>query len=1356
MYFTYRKNRNYALLIFTLTIVISFISIPFNLSFNQNANSSYSSNNIEENNQLDYPITQDLSLENQYSGIGTEWNVTHYANRTDVNLPVSFINGSYGLANIPLGGVWEGYKIETEIHDLYDTRNWCNGTFEFGGDDNDDSAGDDDSTDPRISQNQFQNWTFHTTDIESPPAPGWANFTNPMSGNYLDNTYVNTSNHNCIELRIDAKDVYGDESEWGYNEGDKCWWSTLFTIDRGKVIDSELQFDVKVNQAMDQNALRLAFHLNNEKLYSINSYTLKQQCGGAWKTYRIPQRIWENISNIFSNPVNTSALILNISLEYSSYHTQWAGSYSVRYQQIFIDNVKLITMAEARPSQINLKMNNTEVNDLNWGKGSVKIEGNWKNPKVYANYSSYDTWGLGDYNVSLSSDLNLFAIKNTPDTTYETNFESNGTYFSVDNESIVNWEAYVDFAVLNGYIENEMRLSFPADLNITGIYEPQDPNTNRLKECDNLTSGLLIIPVSNISSTPNGYWTFKGISPNYCENIGIYNNNTGSWIANNTFLSGEYINITAKIIDSPIINGYKESTKAYLSIRFPNGSIWDAQSKYKSPDSNGNIFFDIIQVPNAPPYYEVGEYEVIITWNNSYSSFNLNEAGIISSRFYIIHESKLEPDQGIYYYEKVIDNGIKNIKVTFNDKNDDTAIENAQVYTYFNAKMLNFSEISPGFYLLEFNATEAQAGNNTLSIYANSTYYLNNQINITLDVFKETVLSLNTTFISCKWNQNFTFEFNYTEKNTGNGINTLPQYNWIGPSYIIQTAIGEYSLTCNTSYYKVNQLHSIILNLDEDSYESQTALINIQLLERDTHLEVYVNGTRSSDFIFYNLSIGMDVNFTVIYTDNLTVENIKLSTVKLIGSNFSKQFFIHPIFNQYNLTLSAEELGLGAKFLTVSAQKSNYTSLSEAVNLVINKRASNIELFINGTITNENEKYLAQVGEYINITVTFKDLLNNTHLTNANITLLGQGGLTENNPLEYYNIIIYTNDLDQKINIFTLLAQKNGYEVNTFPFIIEIVDRNTELKVFVNGIETQFIDIPIGKDVNITIKYLDNQTKTHIINATVQLFGEGFNFNLTENSTLEQYTYIIDKDALDIKDWFLTIYSNKLYYQPHSPTLKITIRKIKIELETGLEENTLNIHPGSSYTLKITLINKDFGGTVKNARLIYTWAFGQGELTDLDNDGIYETNFENIPEGVFTVSITIYAGANYEFKRYEFTINSVRPAEEALLIQILIICAISASLALTSYLIAYQKVLKYPKPVRKIRKYKNNIKSKKILEKIEIINREESFMMLYAKHLGKIGKELNTSIKEKETISVKQPLRPLIKDPAKKGGDGSL
>ena len=58
------------------------------------------------------------------------------------------------------------------------------------------------------------------------------------------------------------------------------------------------------------------------------------------------------------------------------------------------------------------------------------------------------------------------------------------------------------------------------------------------------------------------------------------------------------------------------------------------------------------------------------------------------------------------------------------------------------------------------------------------------------------------------------------------------------------------------------------------------------------------------------------------------------------------------------------------------------------------------------------------------------------------------------------------------------------------------------------------------------------------------------------------------------------------------------------------------------------------------------------------------------------------------------TLTIIRPPEELLYVIIALVSTIVAAVALVGYLILYMRVLKYPKPVRKVRKYRRTLKSK--------------------------------------------------------------
>ncbi len=1192
--------------ILILLLILDFSKLSFDSLIHTNAK------NIQKDDfNLENMLNgQDLSFDNIHSGIGAPWNLTHLANRTDYDLLVSFTEGDYGMVDIPLGSGWKGYKMSAEIEGLVDERNWNNATFNYGADDGTANAGENDTT---WIHNNYQNWTFEYNDT------GLG--TNPMSGNYLSNI----GGHDCLELRMD------DDEEvvppWStYDPDDKCWWSSSLQIPRGKMIDSSLKFDLYPNHLAQFNSWAFSIYLNAKRVYSIGTYTLLQYGVNTWHSFTIPQNIWTNSSNIFPNePLNNSLLDINLVLECVG-GGNFSGFLNDDYQRIYVDNVELIVEAEVLPSYIELNMNQTIVQDIDWGRGTVEIEGDWESTNIFANFSSTDVGELGNYDINLRSNLNLYGIKNAPETNYETYADSLGTIFSVNNVSSVNWESYGFIAIPTGYSESEMLLEFPTDVVITAVFEPENPSSNILILCDNSISGRLVIPVDIISTNPDGFWKFEAISPNYCEDLTIFNNATGTWVRNDNFLSGDYINITAKITNSLEVSSYIQNTKAFLQIRFPNGTLWSGQSQFASVDSSGYVQFNAFQIPSVPPNYEVGEYEAIITWNNSYSLYGLNETGIIYKKFSVRHDSELIPD--ISFYEDIIDGSVLNLRVSFNDLENFDAIENAIIYTYnftHPSIIQYFNEISPGYYFLEFNVTGApNAGNNTLTIYANSPAFVSSEANITISIIKNTILTVdNDYFTGVPFEQNFTIQFNYTEIYSGIGIETNNlSTNWAGEQHFVMVTQGVYTLTCNASGpgYQPDKLYSMIITVKANMYQPQSIPIRIFITEKASFLELFINGTEKYEDDVVSIEFWQKLNITVTYKD-ASSNHLGGATIKLAGGGLSESFVENPILGQYSFLLNASELGLGIDYLSIFANLTNY------------------------------------------------------------------------NP-------------------------------KSIRFITEVTERRTLLEIYLNGINMTIdpsTDIAIGKLLNITVRYTD-LGGNHIENATVTLFGAISN-SLTEDKTLKQYSYTFNSSILDIGIRIIAISAEKENYILQTNDLRIDIRRIYTNITTEDGISKISVHPGDAITIKVVLYDLDFGGTIKGAIVSYSGALGQGFLVDPDNDGIYEIVFENIPEGTIKIIITAYYGDNYEFENYEITVSAITPAEEALLILIMIIAITSAAIIIGGYIYAYQKYLKYPKPVRKVRKFSKTLGKTKN-PRIDITEREKAFSVEYQSELNKTSKLL--------------------------------
>ncbi|NVM37834.1 MAG: hypothetical protein HWN81_19740 [Candidatus Lokiarchaeota archaeon] len=1120
-----RKIRWKSRCIGLLGILFCLILSSVLLNFDKDYDVSIENSNDDFKNDVKSPVlkTQTLSSDSVYSGVGKPWNVTHYANRTDYDLSVNFANGTYDLVEIPLGIDWIGYKLDTSINNLYDTRNWNNGTFDFGTM----NTYNVDENDSSYILNDFQNWTFYDDD-------NIVGYTNQMSGNYVDSIYAAADGHNCLELRMDGESIPG---WYGYDEGDKCWWSSSISIPRGAVRDSELHFEINPNYLANFNSWDFSVSLNGQQIYSSGTYSLQKLGEGNWHSFNIPQEVWTNQSNIFSSPINDSIMSIEIALEYVADTAQYSsGFYHIQYQQIFIDNVELWVTAEPKPSQIQLKLNDTSVNDVNWGKGSLELNGNWQGTQVMANFSSEDIWELSSYTVDLDATLNLFTLKSAPETSYETNFISEGTKFSVQNNSLVNWENYAYFAVPTGYEETNMRLEFPTDLDIKWVSEPQQPSVNRLTQCDNSTAGLLLIPVNSISTTPDGFWKFEAKSPNYCEKLQIFKNTTSvptgnDWVLETEFLSGDFINITAKITDSSLVAGYIQQTKARLQIRFPNGSIWTDINQLQSPDSNGIVDFDYFQIPIAPLNYEAGEYEVIITWNNSYCSFGLNETGIIYKKFSVIHESSLEPDQGVYFIENVIDDRVINIKVSFNDKVDDTAIENAIVYTNFSDQIQYFSEISPGFYLFEFNATEADPGNNTLTVYANASFYVNNVLNITVDVVKETTLTVETDFFTVSWNQNFTVHFNYTEKNDpGVGVNTSDiSIDWVG-YYLKQTSPGRYELTCNTSAYSALTLQSFIITINAYKYQAQSVLIRVQINELGSILELYLNGIKAAVNDKIVIDLYEQVNITAKYRDSLSSNHLSNASVRVVGGGLSENLTENTQLQQYSIVISGSEFGQTVDTLSLFAKKENYDQQIIPFLVEVTEKKTELQLFFNG-INKTNDPLLElPISAPLNISIKYTDKAGN-HMGGANVELIGDDfalDFNESITLEQYSLIIdTTKDLYIGVNILTVVAEGVNIQTKTINPRITIRRIFTEINT-ISGFK--IINIQAGENAMLNVILNNIDFGGLIKNATVKYiwaFGTG---DLLDSNDDGIYSVVLRNVPVGSYSVVITAFVNDNYF----------------------------------------------------------------------------------------------------------------------------------------------------------------------------------------------------------------------------------
>jgi len=336
----------------------------------------------------------------------------------------------------------------------------------------------------------------------------------------------------------------------------------------------------------------------------------------------------------------------------------------------------------------------------------------------------------------------------------------------------------------------------------------------------------------------------------------------------------------------------------------------------------------------------------------------------------------------------------------------------------------------------------------------------------------------------------------------------------------------------------------------------------------------------------------------------------------------------------------------------------------------------------------------------------------------------------------YYNISINSNSLEKGVNVLTLFAQLSNYQAISVQFIIEVVDRATQLQLLLNGEDVTLdpvFEIPIESFVNITVRYLDNQTGIGIPSALLQLIGEDLQQNLTENLLSNQYSIIINTSILLIGVKLFTIVASGPNYQINTIDLRITINRVSTSIDTVSGLTHVDINPNDDFLIFIVLNNTDFGGRIMNATVTYRWDNGQGILTDSNNDGIYEATLNNVPAGSYRIYINAYAGENYDFSDdFEIVLNVVALSGPD--ITIIIISLAAGVVGISVGFVLYQTHFKYPPKVRMMRKIRKKIGKGKKLKPLTVntrdniitseIERNKGMLSIEKENVDKLNKKI--------------------------------
>jgi len=415
------------------------------------------------------------------------------------------------------------------------------------------------------------------------------------------------------------------------------------------------------------------------------------------------------------------------------------------------------------------------------------------------------------------------------------------------------------------------------------------------------------------------------------------------------------------------------------------------------------------------------------------------------------------------------------------------------------------------------------------------------------------------------------------------------------------------------------------------------------------------------------------------------------------------------IFNSFNLTFSYEK------------KIEQFTSISW--NQIGNQLTGADKQLINATLNFNykiDELWPTSASPFSEIAI----IINNNKLSET-IRLDTANNTFQEAKLGGFDVTsLISKDINITVSIQVLLANNFGLGKNITLSIDDVElnitynqtfpDIEPDLQIFINGANKTadpFVEVPIGAIVNVTIRYNDD-LGSFIEGGLVQLTGVGILENLAENLIYHQYTFLLNStEKLSQGTNLLTITTQKINFQSKNIDFSIVVRKIETNIKTITGNGIININPGENLNILVYLNDTDFNLPIIGALMLYDWDFGQGILTDSNNDGFYGVSLNNIPAGSHIVTISVFGSEDYAFQQYQVTINAIQGDAPDWTLLIIILSA--GMLGIIGFFTLYQTHLKYPPMVRKIRKIRKKINKDKKIKSTSLLKRE----ILVAKNL---------------------------------------
>ena len=430
----------------------------------------------------------------------------------------------------------------------------------------------------------------------------------------------------------------------------------------------------------------------------------------------------------------------------------------------------------------------------------------------------------------------------------------------------------------------------------------------------------------------------------------------------------------------------------------------------------------------------------------------------------------------------------------------------------------------------------------SLQVFIANTFSLSNNITISIDdvylnityvetfadygtesqLFLETINKTTDPFIQIPLGNTVNITIKYLDNQTGTHISSANvQLGGKVSGEITENGLLEhYSIIIDSTDLEIG-IWSLTVTAQKSNYETEFIPFFVDVVERPTDLQLYVNNTLKTNNNTVNIKYNKVMNITVFYRDDLTNQHLGGANVTI--TNFGD---LTENNDQFTIIINSNVLNLGFNVLTINAQSENYTSQMIQLYIEVFERATEFELHVNEIQKSNNDIIQIEVNQILNLTVFYRDDITKGHLSGAEVTLLTVGNFSEIGT--QYNYTLNSNSLSLGFNVLSIIAQLDNYESQSIQIYVEVYEIASELQLEIKETQTsalETIQVEVNQFINLTVFYRDNETKQHISGAIVSLGWDNF------AETGSQYYYNLNTNDLDQGITIVTIEKTKSFYR---------------------------------------------------------------------------------------------------------------------------------------------------------------------------------------------------------------------------------